>query len=143
MNEKTVKMVDGINFNWKTSIREAAKPLLNDGTVQYEYLNSMIDIVEKEGPYINIGPQIALAHAEPSKYVNRVGMSLLKTRKPVALTSKDHMINIWFVMATIGSDSYLQSIQELTKLLSDSVKVGKLICADDTSDILNLIKSID
>ncbi|WP_144267010.1 PTS sugar transporter subunit IIA, partial [Oenococcus oeni] len=73
LNEKTVRIADGKKLDWKTSIKEASKPLLEDGTILNGYVSSMIDVVEKEGPYINIGPGIALAHAQPNGFVNRVG----------------------------------------------------------------------
>ncbi|KGH56214.1 PTS mannitol transporter subunit IIA [Oenococcus oeni S25] len=143
LNEKTVRIADGKKLDWKTSIKEASKPLLEDGTILNGYVSSMIDVVEKEGPYINIGPVIALAHAQPNGFVNRVGMALLKTKDSIALTSKDHMINIWFVLAAVDSNSHLESIKELTKLLTDPNNVEKLLSANSVCDLLNVIKNVD
>ncbi|MFT8812197.1 PTS sugar transporter subunit IIA [Oenococcus sp.] len=142
LNEKTIQIYDAKDWDWKKAISEAAKPLLENKTIQSGYIQSMIDVVEKEGPYINIGPKIALAHARPNGFVNRVGMSMLKTIHPIALTSTKHMVSVWFVLAATDSSSHLESIKELTKLLTNSNNVEKLLSASNLQDLLKIVHTV-
>ena len=65
LNKQIVQVVDGRDLTWQDAIRKASQPLIDNGTVGNDYVDSMIDVVEEKGPYINIGPNIALAHARP------------------------------------------------------------------------------
>lgn len=143
LNEKTITVISGHGLSWEQAIATASKPLLDNGTIQHGYIESMINVVQREGPYINIGPQIALAHSQPDGNVNQVGMALLKTNDSIALTSQDHMINLWFVLAAIDSTSHLESIKDLTKLLTNSDNVVKLLSANSSEDIFKIIKSVN
>ena len=53
----------------------------------------MIDNVKKEGPYINIGSEIALAHARPNNHVKKIGLSFLKTGNEINLIDKNIRLN--------------------------------------------------
>lgn len=140
LNRDTIQVVDGDNLNWQGAIRLAAKPLVKNGSVGEDYVQSMIDVVQDKGPYINIGPNIALAHSRPSKSVKRIALSLLKTNNPVDLVSDEHPIKLWFVLAAIDSTSHLKVIQELSQTLMDSDKTQKLLASTSTDEILHILQ---
>ena len=80
---KEILSQDRIRFldkceNWETAIMEAALPLLEQGTIEDEYIQAMIDSVKINGPYIVLDDYFALAHARPSQGVHELSMSLLK-----------------------------------------------------------------
>ena len=49
--------------NWQAAIRKSAEPLVNQGFVTANYPERVIEIAQKDGPYIVIAPKIALSHA--------------------------------------------------------------------------------
>lgn len=140
LNKATVQVLDGDTLNWQGAIRRAAKPLVDNGTVGEDYVQAMIDVVQEKGPYINIGPNIALAHSRPRPSVKRIGLSLLKTNEPIDLTSKDHPVKLWFVLAATDSTSHLKVIQELSTVLMDSERTAKLLAAESVDEILAVLK---
>ncbi len=140
LNSETVQVLAGDTLNWQGAIRRAAKPLVDNGTVGTDYVESMIDVVQEKGPYINIGPNIALAHSRPRPSVKRIGLSLLKTNEPIDLTSKDHPVKLWFVLAATDSTSHLKVIQELSQVLMDSERTDRLLAAKSVDEVLAVLK---
>ncbi len=140
LTKKTVQVQDGNDLDWQTAIKTAAQPLVDNGTVGDDYVQAMIDVVEKQGPYINIGPEIALAHSRPRASVKRVGLSLLKTNSEVNLVTKDHPVKLWLVLAATDSNSHLGVIQQLSQVLMDSDRTKKLLAATSTDEILDVLK---
>ncbi|WP_282801355.1 PTS sugar transporter subunit IIA [Secundilactobacillus kimchicus] len=135
----TVQVVNGKNLSWEEAIQLAAAPLVKNNTVEKSYVSEMIKVVKDEGPYINIGPQIALAHSRPDGKVHRVGLSLLKTNYDVELVNPDHPIKLWFVLAAIDSDSHLSLIKELMTILTNSQTVQMLMEKQNAQEIIDEI----
>jgi len=139
VNSNTVQVVAGSDLNWKQAIRLAAEPLINNKTIENEYVNEMLKVVESEGPYINIGPNIALAHSRPAGNVHKIGLSILKTDTSINLVSDEHPINLWFVLAATDNNSHLSVIQELMEILTDESAVQAMLSATDKTEILNIV----
>lgn len=140
LTQQTVQVVDGDDLSWEDAIRKAAKPLVDNGTVGDDYVEAMIDVVKDKGPYINIGPNIALAHSRPRPSVKRIGLSLMKTNQPVNLVSDEHPVKLWFVLAATDSNSHLKVIQELSTVLMDADRTKKLLAATSVDDVLAILK---
>lgn len=140
LTQQTVQVVDGDGLNWEDAIRQAAQPLIDNGTVGDDYVEAMIDVVKDKGPYINIGPNIALAHSRPRASVKRIGLSLMKTNQPVNLVSDEHPVKLWFVLAATDSTSHLKVIQELSTVLMDADRTKKLLAATSVDDVLAILK---
>ena len=140
LTKETVQVLDGDALDWQSAIRQAAKPLVDNGTVGDDYVQAMIDVVEKQGPYINIGPEIALAHSRPRASVKHIGLSLLKTNSEVDLVNKDHPVKLWFVLADTDSNSHLGVIQQLSQVLMDTDRTQKLLAAKSADEILDILK---
>ena len=64
------------DFTWQEAIQEVSKPLLKKEIITENYVRTMIEDVEKYGPYIVIGPHLALAHDRPEDGAKRLGLSL-------------------------------------------------------------------
>lgn len=140
LTKETVQVLDGDQLDWQTAIKTAAQPLVDNGTVGDDYVQAMIDVVEKQGPYINIGPEIALAHSRPRASVKHIGLSLLKTNDDVNLVTKDHPVKLWFVLAATDSNSHLGVIQQLSQALMDAERTKKLLAAQSVDEILDILK---
>ncbi|KRM12603.1 hypothetical protein FD16_GL002116 [Paucilactobacillus suebicus DSM 5007 = KCTC 3549] len=129
------------NLTWKQAIEISAQPLIDNGSIEPSYVESMKKVVNEKGPYFNIGPHIALSHARPEAGANKISLALLKTDKEVNLVSKDHPIQLWFVLAATDSQSHLKVIQELMELLMDETKVTKMCEAKNVQELQNIIKT--
>ncbi|MBU7496045.1 PTS mannitol transporter subunit IIA [Lactiplantibacillus pentosus] len=139
LNVQTVQVVEGTDMDWQQAIKLAAEPLLSNKTIEKEYVSEMLNVVKSEGPYINIGPKIALAHSRPAGNVHKIGLSILKTNHSINLVNNDHPVNLWFVLAAVDNNSHLAVIKELMELLTDKTAVADMLNATNESEILKII----
>lgn len=139
LNVQTVQVVEGTDMDWQQAIKLAAEPLLSNKTIEKEYVSEMLNVVKSEGPYINIGPKIALAHSRPAGNVHKIGLSILKTNHSINLVNNDHPVNLWFVLAAVDNNSHLAVIKELMELLADETAVADMLNATNESEILKII----
>jgi PTS system ascorbate-specific IIA component len=140
LTTETVQIQRGGDFDWRDAIKKAADPLLNQGKIEKSYVQAMITLVEKHGPYINIGPGIALAHARPENGVREMGISLLKVDPPIPLVNSAHPIQLFFVLAAVDNTKHLQVMKELAALLQNPDHVQKIENATSSSEIVQHIK---
>ncbi|MBN2851009.1 MAG: PTS sugar transporter subunit IIA, partial [Erysipelotrichaceae bacterium] len=109
---------------WQTGIALASSPLLVSNAVEQRYIDTMVANVEKFGPYIVIGPKIALAHALPQDGVNSLGFSLLLLDEPVSMMGRD--VSMLFVLAPIDKSSHFGIMKDLMKIISKEEHLREL-----------------
>ncbi|MFK4997096.1 PTS sugar transporter subunit IIA [Bacillus sp. N9] len=142
---KDLLIEDNIQFeevidDWKDAIAKSAEPLLLNGSVTKDYIEAMVKNIEKLGPYVIVGNEVAIPHARPENGVNQLGMSILKLNKPVhLLDNQANQVKIFICLAAIDNQTHLKALAQLTKLLSNPVKLGILKEARTKQDILNLV----
>lgn len=128
------------SLDWEEAIRLCAEPLLKKGNISDGYIDAMIRNVKENGPYINIGTEIALAHARPSEGVNKLGMSLLLLDHDVNLVDSEHKIRLIIVLAASDSTTHLKALSELAKILGNKNDVAKIMNAKDANEIERIIE---
>ena len=100
----------------------------------------MIQKVEENGPFIHIGPFVALPHARPEEGVNEIGMSILKVDEPVNLLDDvAHPIKLFICLAAVDNDTHLKALANLTNILSDEALLDRLVNAINPEAILEVI----
>jgi len=137
LTQDRIRIVDKTE-GWEDAIFQAAQPLLRTHTILPGYVDAMIQRVRQYGPYIVIGPQIALAHAMPKDGVVSLGMSLMISRSPIAF--QDKTATLLFVLAPVDKISHLGIMKDLMTVISDSELVDKLTQAPQ-GEIIALMKS--
>lgn len=105
-----------------------------------EYIESMLEAVEKFGPYIVIAPGIALAHGKPSDEVMATGLSLLVLREAIEFKhSQNDPVQLVFGLAATDHDSHIEVMAELAEFLSNSELVNSLLTCSNIEQIRALI----
>lgn len=139
LTKERVQLVQEIK-DWKKAIKVAAAPLLEDGTIEKKYVQSMITNIKEMGPYVIIAPNVAIPHAKPEDGVNKLGMSLLLLKKPVPFSDRGtDYVKLVIVLASIDGDKHLKALSELTTLMNNNSNMEKLMSADSSDTILQLI----
>lgn len=127
-------------LGWKEAIQAAAAPLLKAQHISEDYVHAMIQNIEAFGPYVIIGPGIAIPHARPEQGAYRVGMSLLKLEQPTYFLDKEeHKVQLIICLAAIDATSHLRALAQLTRLLSNPSALQALQTANRKEDVLFLI----
>lgn len=139
LTNQTIQVADKVS-DWEEAIKVAADPLLVKGVIERSYIDAMIENVKTMGPYVVIGPEVAIPHARPETGVNEVGMSFLQLREPVHfLGNEDYPVRLLFCIAAIDNSTHLKALSQLTKLLSQKENIDKLKQLTTAESILELI----
>ena len=130
-----VNIVENVN-DWKEAITLAAKPLVEDGSVENSYIDAMIANVNKFGTYIVIAPKVAMPHSRPEDGVNKNCVSLLKVNEGVLFEGEEEKVYVFFVLGAVNSDSHIETLMEL---IEDEEKIDEIIEAGNVQEIMDLI----
>lgn len=139
MLEEYLKNIEILNdvFSWEDAITAAANPLLNKKFIEKSYIKAMIDSVNKNGSYIVVIPQVALAHARPETGVIKTGISFLKLNQ-IVMFPENKPVNIVMVLAVNEEKQHLELMSKLAEIFMDDVKMAELSKAD-TVDVIQQI----
>ncbi|UOQ45522.1 BglG family transcription antiterminator [Halobacillus salinarum] len=124
--------------SWADAIRLCARPLIEAGKIEQEYVEAMIHRSE-EDPYIVIGPNMAIPHAAPDEGVNEVSMSLLRLKKGVDFT-EDYRIHLIVVIAAVDKQQHIHALMQLMKLAGSEADRNRIIHADTVDEIYQIIQ---
>jgi mannitol operon transcriptional antiterminator len=130
--------------NWRAAIVEAGKLLVETDVVDAGYVDAMIRTAEELGPYIVIGPQIALPHARPEDGAKGTGLSLVKLKNPINFGNEDHdPVYLVFGLAAKDKELHVRALQTLAEVLSTKSLFQELMDADKVEDIYRVIQKAE
>lgn len=113
--------------DWKAAIRMALHPLLEGGYITEEYETSVLENVEKFGPYFVLTPDMALVHAGPDKGVLGTQMAITVLEEPVRFTEDGHPVRVLAALAATDSTGHMEGIRAMSNIFMDNTKVEHLL----------------
>ena len=126
--------------NRSAAIEIAGDLLVQSGRAKTSYIASMLEAVERFGPYIVIAPGIALAHGKPSEDVIETGLSLLVLKQAIEFQhSQNDPVQLVFGLAATDHDSHLETMAALAEVLSDQERVNSLLTCSNFEQIRLLL----
>lgn len=128
--------------NWEDALRVAARPLINDGKITTDYVDSMIESVHNLGPYIVIAPGLALGHARPSAAVKQSSIAIASLDEPVKFGNKDNdPVDLVIILASINNTDHLDLMKKIVGFLNDANNLQWLRSAhtDEVQKIADVI----
>ena len=127
-------------YDWKESIKIAAKPLVSKGFIDEKYIQRMIGNIQKNGPYVVINKGFALPHADKTGVVKKTSFSFLKLRKPVIYNAgemdpvkyenEDHtkalfeLVNLFQVDSFNNELNEANTVDEIEKIIFKYAKIN-------------------
>ncbi|MCP0888017.1 PTS sugar transporter subunit IIA [Ligilactobacillus sp. WILCCON 0076] len=127
-------------MDWSEGIKKAAYPLEKNGYITKNYINAILDSVNKYGPYFVITPHVALSHAPSSTGAIKLAMGLCILKNPLKFNSKDNdPVKYIFTLSSPDSSSHLDAMKDLVVLLSDSKFYKELDNAKTVDEVLRII----
>jgi PTS system ascorbate-specific IIA component len=129
--------------NRTEAIELAGELLVSSGKAHKAYIASMLEAVEKFGPYIVIAPGIALAHGKPGDDVIETGLSLIVLGSAIEFQhSQNDPVQLVFGLAATDHESHIDLMAELAQFLSDHESVNSLLTCSDPSQIRAVLGTI-
>lgn len=128
--------------NWEDAIRTAAKPLLEDFSINKSYIDAMINNIKKFGTYIVVAPKVAMPHSRPEDGVNKNCLALLKINNGVFFdenTDEEDKVYLIFILGAVDNSSHINTLTNLMDIIDDEEKIDALVKAKTVDEIINLI----
>lgn len=127
--------------SWESAITAACQPLINDGSIDERYIESVIQCVKDYGPYIVIAPMVAMPHASTGAvgvYKNHI--AFMKVEKPVSFdsTNTEYDAKLFFTLAAENSEKHLENMMRLSEMLMNEDLLKDLMNVTSDQDLLDL-----
>ena len=126
--------------DWKDAIRKSAAPLEKENFITANYKESIIENVEKLGPYICIAPHVAMPHARPEQGALKTQIAVTLFRDEVAFPRKDATAKLFITLSAADSESHLQVLVKISELLQDEEKAAQILNATDEKELYGYFK---
>lgn len=137
--------LDLVCSDWKEAVRFSADYLLSNGYIEARYVDAMIDNISQNGPYIVLAPGFAMPHEAIDAGVNKLGMSLIRLKKPVKFYHELYDPIKWVCcICTIDRESHLKAIFTLVNLLHNKsfrMEIDKAVNAAQVAAIIRKYES--
>lgn len=128
--------------NWEDAIKTAAKPLLEDFSINKSYIDAMINNIKKFGTYIVVAPKVAMPHSRPEDGVNKNCLALLKINNGVFFdenTDEEDKVYLIFILGAVDNSSHINTLTNLMDIIDDEEKIDALVKAKTVDEMINLI----
>ncbi|MDO5088262.1 MAG: PTS sugar transporter subunit IIA [Leptotrichiaceae bacterium] len=127
--------------NWEEAIEKGGEILINEGYIDKKYIESLLKISKREGPYYIITKGIALPHVRPDEGVRKNGFSFVRLRKPLNFGNKENdPVKYMIFLMALDSEKHISLIRFITKVVEDG-KIFELAekCKGNTGKNINII----
>lgn len=104
--------------SWEDALRIAGNVLIENGSVTTDYIEDMIEAVNKNGSYMVVAEIIALPHARVTESVIKTDMSLIRLKKPVVFPG-NKSVQIIFPFSSVDQNEHIEALSELVTLIED------------------------
>jgi len=130
--------------NWREAIEKTSQPLIKNKSINEDYVAAMEESVKKFGPYIVIGPGIALAHARPEDGVAKLDVSVASLAEPIKFGNKaNDPVKIIFVLSAIDSYSHLNVLKAIVDLINKPNKIEELFNKEDKASFKKTLFDVE
>lgn len=130
--------------SWQEAVRSAGEILHHKGFVKQEYIEAMIENINKNGPYVVIYPEVAIPHALESDGAIKVGASMVRLSNPVKFNHESNdPVRFVIALSVIDSGSIDRPLYNLTKMMATGTFVGELSTAKCEKEIIQIIKNYE
>lgn len=140
LKKENVKFIDEVE-NWKEAIFQSGELLVSNKKVTSEYVEEMIELVEKHGPYIVLEEGIAMPHAGISENVLETGISLLVVDEKVSLP-EGRNANIFLSFAAKNKNDNIDIMNDLFELITKYEFIDKVSKMKNYSQLETYLEEI-
>ena len=143
---------DLINFcektpsNWEDAVILSCQTLLEKGIIAQQYVDEIVECVQKYGPYIVIVPGVAMPHSsEDSQGVLGTAISFTKMSQDVVFEEGNPEKNarLFFTLAAKNNEEHVENISKLSEMLMTDGLIEALMTVETMEDYQKVMATFD
>ena len=123
---------------WEEAVEIAGNILVKNKITKAEYVNSMIENINKFGPYVVINDNLAIPHSQSDESVIRTGMGLVTLKKPIFFPN-DNKVQIILAFSSLDNKEHISALADLTELVTNYNLIENLLKAKSIKQALKYI----
>ena len=123
---------------WEEALVKSGELLVKSGYIKKGYIDKTIEGVKEFGPYIVIGPGLALAHARPDENVLKTGIGLVTLWQALDFGSELGPVRVVITLAAVDDSSHIDKLQVIAGLLSDEENMERVCRAEDPESVAGM-----
>lgn len=127
-----VKILDTVS-SFEEAIKTSCDILIEEGSVEPRYFDSIMENLSKYGPYFNIAPLIAMPHARPEQGALSTDLCVLKLNEPVDFMGKD--VKIFFTLSATDNSKHMDILTKISSICTNDEKLNKILNATSEDEI--------
>lgn len=141
-NLKTLLNLNSISFSesassWQEAIRKAGAILMKNGSVSEEYIEDMIEVINKNGSYMIMNNKIAFPHARASQGVFKTDMSLVRFDTPIEFPG-NKIVRIILCFSSRDQKEHMDALNDFITLIERKNILDKIEYSTQ-SEVLQII----
>ncbi|MEX3021174.1 PTS sugar transporter subunit IIA [Kluyvera sp. STS39-E] len=139
LNKNKIQYVESV-ADWKEAIQIAARPLLDEGAISADYVDTIIKQKEEIGPYFVIAPRIAMPHTRPEHGAKALGLSIVKLGQAVEFNSEENdPVDAIFMFSAPDSNSHIEMISQLAEVLCDDEVMQRIFNSQSSEALQGIL----
>lgn len=141
--EKDLTAFQVVASSPQEAIQKAGDLLVNQGYVEPQYVDAMIQSFNENGPYIVIAPEIAIPHARPEDGVHEASVSMVKLAEPVVFGNEaNDPVSLVFALGASSSEEHLGLLKKLMNVLGNKESINQLKKASSYEQIQSYLNGV-
>lgn len=125
---------------WEEAIRYGAGMLVEQGTATQEYVDGIINAINKLGPYIVVADGLAIPHTRPEEGAKAIGCSLITLKDPVIFEGNDP-VSVMICFSAVDSESHMDILKMIVEIVDQGV-IEKIAKMTDVDKLLKFLEEI-
>lgn len=128
-------------FTWQEAIHFAGERLIQYGSIEKKYLDTIVSQIQYYGPYMFIAKGLVLAHAKPEDGVNHLDVSMMIFKKAVRF-SEYHEANVIITLAAEDQEKHLKILKDIMSIFAEERRenIEKIAKLENKEEILQYIE---
>ncbi|WP_330984210.1 MULTISPECIES: PTS sugar transporter subunit IIA [Enterobacterales] len=124
---------------WQDVIRQAARPLVENGFISEQYGEAVIQNTLEHGAYYVFDEGIAIPHARPECGVKRNCFSMVLLTEPVRFGDSE-AVDIVIMFGARDSNAHIEEgIRAIVDLLDNDARLARLRAANSKEEVVALL----
>jgi transcriptional antiterminator/mannitol/fructose-specific phosphotransferase system IIA component len=137
LNETNVNLVKE-TYSWEDAIKFCSQSLLANKSIEYEYVDSMIENVKKLGSYVIVGEELAICHGSIEEGVNSLDLSFNVFEEPITFDD-GKKCKIMIVLSATDKVSHFNIISDINDMILNKNLFNEIKSVKDEQELLKLI----
>ena len=137
--KENIKVVNSVK-DWQEAMEISGRILVDNGYTEWEYVESVIDMIHKHGTYMVLKKNFILGHGNYLEKVKKAGLSFLYIKEGVEFP-ENHFINCVITLCSRDKKEHTYGLLELHRVIENCDLYRKISEKNSGGEVYKEIKS--